>query len=95
MRGFPKKLNTKQDYYNLLIDYPAKTKQELQKLLDTRYIWQDTKVLAEDETGIEDSIHRIVEQDGERIQQEYTEDSNARIFRLGFTVTEVGGVIND
>lgn len=95
MRGFPKRINTKQDYYNLLADYPAETKQELQKLLDTRYIWKDTKVLADGETGLEDSTHRVVEQDGERIQQEYIEDPNARLFRLGFTVTEVEGLIND
>lgn len=95
MRGFPKRINTKQDYINLLVDYPAETKQELQKLLDTRYFWQKTKVLAEGETGIEDDTHKIVEQDGERIQQEYREDSNARLFRLGFTVTEVEGLIND
>ena len=34
MRGFPKYLNTKQDYLNCLTDYPKETKAALQELLE-------------------------------------------------------------
>lgn len=88
MRGFPKYLNTKQDYLNCLKDYPQETKVKLQDLLDTRFVWQDTAII--EIGGIMDETHRVIDtEDGEKIQQEYVEDERAELFRLGFTVKEV------
>ena len=87
MRGFQKYLNTKQDYQNCLTDFPEETKAELQRLLDTRFVWQDVAII-EDE-GITDDTHRVVGTEDEKIQQVLVEDTNAEIFRLGFTVAEV------
>ena len=43
--------------------------------------------------GITDETHKIVESENERSQYELQEDSNARIFQLGFTVPEVQALI--
>ena len=91
MRGFPKHLNSKQDYLNCLSDYPAETKVELQRLLDSRFVWQDTAIIENE--GITDDTHRVIETEDGKIQQELVEDINAEIFRLGFTVEEVEELI--
>ncbi len=91
MRGFPKHLNSKQDYLNCLSDYPAETKAELQRLLDSRFVWQDTAIIENE--GITDDTHRVIETEDGKIQQELVEDTNAEIFRLGFTVEEVEELI--
>ncbi|DAB04733.1 TPA: hypothetical protein CPT89_00985 [Candidatus Gastranaerophilales bacterium HUM_11] len=95
MRGFPKHLNSKQDYLNCLQDYPAETKAALKQLLNNRFMWFDTAILDESQEGITDETHRVIESDDVKIQQELKEDSNARLFRLGFTVAEVEGLAND
>ena len=77
-------LNTKQDYLNYLTVDSEETKKALQLLLDTRFIWKTTAILAANATGVNDSTHRVI-----------GEDSNAKIFRLGFTVTEVEGLIEN
>ncbi len=93
MRDFPKWLNTKQDYLNCLNLYPDETKKSLQVLLDSRFNWFQTAILADNEQGITDETHKIVEFENERSQYELLEDSNARIFQLGFTVEEVQALI--
>ena len=93
MRDFPKWLNTKQDYLNCLNLYPDETKKSLQELLDSRFNWFQTAILADNEQGITDETHKIVEFENERSQYELLEDSNARIFQLGFTVEEVQALI--
>jgi len=92
MRGFPKFLNSKQDYLNCLADFPNETKAELQRLLDTRYAFFDVAVIADE--GITDDTHRVVSSGDDKIQQELREDPTAEIFRKGFTVQEVEGLIN-
>ena len=93
MRDFPKWLNTKQDYINCLNLYPDETKKSLQVLIDSRFTWFQTAILADNEQGITDETHKIVESENERSQYELQEDSNARIFQLGFTVPEVQALI--
>jgi len=87
MRGFPKVLNSKQDYLNCLKDFPDETKADLQRLLDTRYSFFDVAVIANE--GLNDDTHRVVSSDDDKIQQELKENPNAEIFRKGFTVQEV------
>lgn len=92
MRGFPKFLNTKQDYLNCLTMFPEETKKALQTLLDNRFNWFDVAILEEEVTELAEN-QRIIEADGEKMLQEKKEDPNARIFLLGFTVEEVEGLI--
>lgn len=92
MRGFPKFLNTKQDYLNCLTMFPEETKKALQMLLDNRFNWFDVAILEEEPTELGVN-QRIIEADGEKMLQEQKEDPNARIFLLGFTVEEVEELI--
>lgn len=87
-------LNTKQDYLNYLTVQPEATKKELQLLLNTRFVWKTTAILAAGAAGITDDTHRVVGEEPERHQQIYVEDENAKIFRIGFTVAEVEEIIN-
>lgn len=98
MKGIPKYLNTKQDYVNIVNLFPEEQwKPFYQELLDTRFIWSVVGNLEEGDEGVTDSTHKIGmdSQDGEkvRVQLELIEDSNARIFQLGFTVQEVQQMI--
>lgn len=86
-------LNTKEDYLNLFLADKESGKAELRNLLTNRFHWFDVEIL---ESDIEvDSTHRIIGDDSERILQEYKEDSNSRLFMLGFTVEEVERLINE
>lgn len=89
MRGFPKHLNSKQDYLNCIEEFPKETKEELQRLLDSRFVWVATAILEDEEAGIEDATHEIVETEDGRVQRELIEDKNSELIRLGFTVEEV------
>jgi len=94
MRGFPNHLNTKQDFLNLLDDYPDETRAALQTLIDEKNQWLNTGLLGSDDKGITDGSHKVVEVENaaeeiERYQYEFKEDPNAKIFQLGFTVEEV------
>lgn len=88
-------LNTKQDYLNYLIQSPKEAKEELQQLLNLRYVWSDIQILLSKDGFIEDDTHRIIENDGEYLYQKYIEDKNAKLFRIGFTVKEVEDLINE
>lgn len=95
MRGFPKHLNSKQDYLNCLADFPTETKAALRQLLDNRFAWFDTAILDENQEGVSDETHRVVTNDGIRMQQVLKEDTTSILFRLGFTVAEAEGLAND
>lgn len=89
MRGFPKTISTKIDVQNLFQLYPDETREYLQKLLDTRFVWRSTGKIAEGTAGVQDATHRIMRTESGLEQFELVEDENAKIFRLGFTVSEV------
>ena len=98
MRGFPSYLNCKQDFYNLLADYPAETRAYLQNLMEGRFSWFTTKILAEGEAGETSETLRVIEQDlpeggKERLQQELQEDLNTRFFLIGWTVEEAAKML--
>ena len=95
MRGFPKHLNSKQDYLNCLEKFPAETKTELKRLLDNRFVWVTIAVLDAEQEGMTDTTHRVVGEEDERLQQVLIENDRAELFRLGFTVKEVEGLLND
>ena len=93
MRGFPKHLNTKQDFINLMRSHPEETRKELKKLLSNRMVWFTKETLDSEKDGVENETMRVIAVEDEGgmtiLQQELREDPNARLFRLGFTVKEI------
>lgn len=103
MRGFPKytDITTKQDVENVRALFPKETKKFLETIKNDRFIWVDTGKLTDDE-GVTDDTHRVdsvqvTDTDGgistEKHQFELIEDTNARIFRMGYTVNQVEELI--
>jgi len=95
MVGYPRWLNTKEDY-----DYVQKHFQkeqwlpDFQKLLDDSVKWINVKKLTKEADGIVDAKRKmeIVEkEDGmkEYYQYELKDDPNCRLYKLGFTIEEV------
>lgn len=98
-------ISTKYDVENLKALFPKETKKFLESLMNDRFIWVTTGELENKEDGITDETHRVIEimenepspdVEGEMIQvlkgyaqQEYQEDPNARIFRMGYTLEDV------
>ncbi len=103
MRGFPKytDIATKYDVENLKGIFPKETKKFLETLKNDRFIWICTNILGENETGITDATHKVVETKETteensaiiRQQLELQEDPNARIFRMGYTLEQVDELI--
>ena len=99
MNGYPKHINSKEDILNLKADYPIETKKFLEGLIEASNDWIVVKELEDGEVGIEDNTHKVVENKTDdvvtsRYQFEYMEDSNAYLFKLGFTsVDEVNNLI--
>lgn len=102
MRGFPKytDIATKYDVENLKDIFPNETKKFLESLKNDRFIWVSTGALTSKELGVTDATHRVIEcanQDNPEVtdyyQQELIEDTNARIFRMGYTVEQVETLI--
>ena len=100
MKGFPKHLNSKFDYYYIKENFPAsKWKPYWQRLLDDRYRWMDDHELEDPSEGITDETHKVEERrttdqsTGEEIvtwmQLEYKQNPGSDFWRMGFTVEEV------
>ncbi len=100
MRGLPKFFNTKEDYLNCIELFGMYGKQKLKEAYDNRFIWQETELVGD---GVEDETHKIIieeeDKDGNKLtspirhQYEFVEDSNAYIFRIGFTKEEIETLI--
>lgn len=93
-------LNTKTDYFYIKEHFSDEVwRPKFQSLLDNKMNWLNTGKLADGEDGITDDTHKIIENKNEegvvveRYQYEYKEDSNCRLFKLGFTVQEVEGIL--
>ncbi len=92
MKGIPKHLATRQDYLNIK-DWFEKSEwgPRFQELINNRYIWVEVGPIEGD--GVTDDTHKvsmgIVEGEDAPVQLELQEDPNAKIFRLGFTVSEI------
>ena len=93
MRGFPRTITTKNDIQNLLQLYPDETREVLRQLLDTRFVWRSTGPIAEGTAGVQDATHRVMRTESGLEQFALVEDENAKIFRLGFTVSEVEEIL--
>jgi hypothetical protein len=97
MRGFPKHLNTRADYEYVAGAFPAeKWQPHFQSLLEQRSAWIPAGELKEGEKVVESKSVRVAEVRDEigrtvlvRVREEFRDDPNAVIVRLGFTVEEV------
>ena len=98
MVGYPKFLNTKEDYEFVRANFPKEQwESDFKALLDERYEWFNLGEIEGE--GVTDDTHKVVEdkRDDEtvvRYQYEYKENENARIYRLGYTVEEVENILN-
>lgn len=100
MKGFPKNLNTKDDYLYIKEHFDRELwVPEFQKLLDTISDWFFVKNLDLEKDGITDDTHKIVEietsSDKPTIlsQYEFRENPDAKLFKLGFTKEEIANII--
>ena len=95
MVGDPKHLNTKFDY-EYVQEHSDNWRPYFQTLYDSRLIWDNVELVGE---GITDATHRLIQsQDMETnepivIQQEFKLDEHCKLFRLGFTVSEVENIL--
>lgn len=96
MNGLHRALNTKADYMYIKKNEPEIAWREAyQTLLDGVYCWQplgDTES-ADDYAG--DSV-RVVSagEDGNMVTQVYKQDANCKLFRIGFTVSDIEAALN-
>jgi hypothetical protein len=100
--GYPKYLNTKEDYLYVKDNFPREEwETDFQLLLDTRMAWLNVGQINPPEEGITDETHKVVtvgEDDMsmgpiQYYQYEYKEDPNCTLLRLGFTVVEVETIL--
>lgn len=102
MIGYPKYLNTKEDYLYVKENFPREDwEADFQLLLDTRMAWLSVGRLETPDAGITDETHKIVTVGDtdmsmgpvQYYQYKYREDPNCTLLRLGFTVSEVEAVL--
>lgn len=102
MIGFPKQLNSREDYDNVVEDfgYTLKTKRAYQGLLNTskHYVF-DRKLGPDEQPDGPEPDYIVMEEEQEdgtvkRTQSKLVENSNGKLFKLGFTVSDVQGVID-
>jgi hypothetical protein len=102
MYGYPKHLNSKEDYLYVKDNFPREQwLPDWQALLDSSRNWFVTGELESEEAGVTDETHKvIVQQDtqGEDetkkyYQAEWQYDPNCKMSRLGFTRKEVEDAI--
>jgi hypothetical protein len=100
MVGFPKHLNSKDDYLYVKDNFPAEQwKPAFQELLNDRLQWFNTGTIATGQIGVTDSTHKIVtveamgDMPAANYQYELKEDPNCDLLRLGFTVAEVQAIL--
>lgn len=94
MVGYPKTLNTKDDYEFVKNNFPKDMwKDDFQDLLDTRYDWfNEGEVSGE---GVSDDTHKIVEdtEANKKYQYVYKENMNCLMYQLGYTADEVESIL--
>lgn len=95
MKGFPKKLNSKEDYYYIKEHFEeSQWRPKWEALLSWRTNWYASKVLSADAKGRTDSKHYIETYINEdetetRVQYELRDDMSSDFFRFHFTEEEV------
>lgn len=102
MVGFPKHLNSRRDYENIVKDfgYCDEVKAAYQALLatDKHYVFDCELGDGEEPDGSEPEYKVILENSGDgmakRVQYRLTDNPNSKLKKLGFTPEEVLEVIN-
>lgn len=100
MKGFPKHLNSKEDYDYIREHFPyEKWAPYWRQLVDDRYRWMDTHVISNPAEGVTDKTHRVTSYNQENmetgveetiyVQQEYKKNPGSDFWRMGFTLEEV------
>jgi glycogen synthase len=94
MKGYPKHLNTKQDYEYVRNHFPKrKWRKDFEALLEGEKAFQVTKTLADGEKGVEDETHKVIESDDEIVQMELKTDENSKMKRIGFSHGEIEKIL--
>lgn len=100
MRGFPKVLNSRQDYENIVsgFGYTEKVKRAYQGLLNTAEKYKfDKELAAESERTGPAPEYKVMTQEEEGtekiVQFKLVDNTDGKIFKLGFTIDEVEEVI--
>ena len=106
MIGFPndKVYLSKQDFYNLLEEYPDEIKIRLGKLIDSRFIWVIDREIKEGEEYLENETHKLIqtsvddeENEGKQrdafMQMILVEDTNSEFYRVGWTLEEASAFL--
>lgn len=94
MRGYPKNLNTREDYEFVKKEFPDSLwKQSFRDLLDNVNEWFYVGEI-KNGSGLEDATHKVVElkkEDGSSYKVQYAlkENKNCKLFKLGYTIDEV------
>jgi hypothetical protein len=102
MIGFPKHLNSRQDYENIVRDfgYCLEVKAAYQALLNTdkHYVFDRELAVGKQPDGPEPEYKVMSEElpDGtvKRVQYRLVDNPNSKLKQLGFTIEEVEEVIN-
>lgn len=98
MKGYPKHLNTKEDYIYVKDNFPKEEwEQDWKDLLSTVKDWFFDHDLADDDDGVTDDTHKVVESemdmDGEKVtkraQYVLKENPTCIMYQLGFTEAEI------
>jgi hypothetical protein len=90
MKGYPKHLNTKQDYEYVRNNFPKrKWEKDFQALLNSEKAWQVTNTLTDESKGIEDEMHKVIKSDDLVVQMELKTDENSKMKKLGYRRDEV------
>lgn len=107
MIGYPKNLNSKEDYEYVHANFPKEYwKKDFEDLLTSSKDWFFTGYLSSKEEGIEDSTHKVIDntenngedtiisEDKKFSQYEYKLNPNCKMSRLGFTEEEIISILN-
>lgn len=102
MQNFPKysDILTHYDVEQLLKVYPNETKTFLKELTLDIYKWETADEIIQPEAGLEDVTHQLEPVWNNNVligykQQTLVIDTNARLFRLGYTLEQVKTILND
>ena len=95
MVGYPKFLNTKEDYEYVRNNFPKNEwEKDFKALLDGEKDWFN---VGETDDGIIDDTHKVIkdEQTGKTYQYELQVNPSCKIHRIGYTREEVEKALNE
>lgn len=101
MRGYPKHLNTREDYEYVRTHFPrVMWEDDFRGLLASMREWYFVSYLEAREDGVSDDTHRVIEMDDFKggkqwVQYELRENPQADIFRMDYTEAEVRAILQE